>query len=73
MTVWCMGGLRIHPEEAGTGCTRPADVKRASDALKVILEYVGHVCFMAGTLKERKRVKQFIDWLLAQRAVKPLP
>ncbi|CAE8643583.1 unnamed protein product, partial [Polarella glacialis] len=28
---------------------------------------VGHVAFMGGTLKERKRVKQFIDWLLAQR------
>ena len=57
---------------------------------QVILEYVGHVCFMAGTLKasrndsgkvspswpspnaehvfqERRRVKQFLDWLLAQR------
>merc|ERR1712007_309713 len=32
-----------------------------------ILQYVGHVAFMAGTLKERRRVKQFIDWLLAQR------
>ena len=57
---------------------------------QVILEYVGHVCFRAGTLKasrndsgkvspswpspnaehvfqERRRVKQFLDWLLAQR------
>eukprot|EP00434_Breviolum_minutum_P005674 symbB.v1.2.004998.t1/scaffold288.1/size478366/28 len=29
--------------------------------------YVGHVAFVAGDLKERKRCKQFIDWLLAQR------
>ncbi|CAE7037837.1 FUBP3 [Symbiodinium natans] len=41
--------------------------KKLAFAANVILEYVGHVCFMAGTLKERRRVKQFIDWLLAQR------
>ncbi|CAE7033402.1 unnamed protein product [Symbiodinium microadriaticum] len=41
--------------------------KKLALAANVILEYVGHVCFMAGTLKERRRVKQFIDWLLAQR------
>jgi len=41
--------------------------KKLALAAHVILEYVGHVCFMAGTYKERRRVKQFIDWLLAQR------
>lgn len=41
--------------------------KKLALAGHVILEYVGHVCFMAGTLKERRRVKQFLDWLLAQR------
>jgi len=41
--------------------------KKLALAAHVILEYVGHVCFMAGTLKERKRVKQFLEWLLAQR------
>merc|ERR1712217_134302 len=32
-----------------------------------ILQYVGHVAFMAGTMTERKRCKEFITWLLAQR------
>eukprot|EP00927_Polykrikos_kofoidii_P031138 TRINITY_DN267_c0_g2_i3.p1 TRINITY_DN267_c0_g2~~TRINITY_DN267_c0_g2_i3.p1 ORF type:complete len:602 (-),score=101.15 TRINITY_DN267_c0_g2_i3:87-1892(-) len=32
-----------------------------------ILQYVGHVCFIAGTAKERKRCREFIGWLLAQR------
>lgn len=41
--------------------------KKLALAGHVILEYVGHVCFMARTLKERRRVKQFLDWLLAQR------
>merc|ERR1712070_1124482 len=30
-------------------------------------QYVGHVAFIAGTLKERRRCKEFIKWLLAQR------
>jgi len=45
------------------GATR----KKLELASGCILQYVGHVAFMAGTLKERKRVKQFIDWLLSQR------
>jgi len=45
------------------GATR----KKLENASGCILQYVGHVAFMAGTLKERKRVKQFIDWLLSQR------
>merc|ERR1719313_2509435 len=32
-----------------------------------IIQYIGHICFLAGTLKERRRGKQFIDWLLGQR------
>merc|ERR1719436_1897075 len=32
-----------------------------------ILQYVGHVAFLVGTLKERRRCKEFIEWLLQQR------
>merc|ERR1719274_384810 len=45
------------------GATR----KKLELAAGAILQYVGHVCFIAGTLKERKRCKEFINWLLQQR------
>ncbi|CAK0835864.1 unnamed protein product [Prorocentrum cordatum] len=45
------------------GSTRKK-LERASGA---ILEYVGHVAFVAGDMKQRKRCKEFINWLLAQR------
>mmetsp|Transcript_85884 Transcript_85884/g.243236 ORF Transcript_85884/g.243236 Transcript_85884/m.243236 type:complete len:598 (-) Transcript_85884:109-1902(-) len=45
------------------GSTRKK-LERASGA---ILEYVGHVAFVAGDLKQRKRCKEFINWLLQQR------
>merc|ERR1719491_67625 len=45
------------------GATR----KKLCVASACILQYVGHVAFMAGTLKERKRCREFITWLLAQR------
>lgn len=45
------------------GATR----KKLELASGSILQYVGHVAFVAGDLKERKRCKQFIDWLLSQR------
>eukprot|EP00401_Gymnodinium_catenatum_P040144 CAMPEP_0117498330 /NCGR_PEP_ID=MMETSP0784-20121206/21660_1 /TAXON_ID=39447 /ORGANISM="" /LENGTH=437 /DNA_ID=CAMNT_0005293415 /DNA_START=18 /DNA_END=1328 /DNA_ORIENTATION=- len=32
-----------------------------------ILQYVGHVAFIAGTLKERRRCREFVQWLLQQR------
>merc|ERR1712066_1065778 len=37
--------------------------KKLEMAAGAILEYVGHVAFIAGTLKERKRCKEFINWL----------
>merc|ERR1740121_1954697 len=45
------------------GATR----KKLEGAAGAILEYVGHFAFIAGTLKQRKRCKEFINWLLAQR------
>ena len=45
--------------------------KKLALASGCILQYVGHVVFMAGTEKERKRCKQFIDWLLEQRRGDP--
>merc|ERR1719145_540894 len=45
------------------GATR----KKLEGAAGCILQYVGHVAFIAGTLKERKRCKEFINWLLQQR------
>merc|ERR1719491_1638754 len=45
------------------GATR----KKLEGAAGAILEYVGHVAFLAGTLKERKRAKEFVSWLLDQR------
>lgn len=41
--------------------------KKLALASGCILQYVGHVAFMAGTLKERRRCREFIDWLLSQR------
>merc|ERR1712048_988304 len=41
--------------------------KKLALASGCILQYVGHVAFMAGTLKERRRCKEFIEWLLSQR------
>mmetsp|Transcript_64598 Transcript_64598/g.166248 ORF Transcript_64598/g.166248 Transcript_64598/m.166248 type:complete len:273 (+) Transcript_64598:1-819(+) len=41
--------------------------KKLENAAGAILEYVGHVAFIAGTLKERRRCKEFISWLLQQR------
>merc|ERR1712048_398349 len=32
-----------------------------------ILQYVGHMAFIAGDLKERRRCTEFIQWLLQQR------
>merc|ERR1719468_1007735 len=45
------------------GATR----KKLELAGGAILQYVGHVAFVAGTLKERRRCKEFVTWLLAQR------
>merc|ERR1719384_2049403 len=45
------------------GATR----KKLETAAGAILQYVGHVAFIAGTLKERRRCKDFINWLLQQR------
>merc|ERR1719210_3201023 len=41
--------------------------KKLEQAAGAILQYVGHVCFIAGSLKERRRCKEFINWLLQQR------
>merc|ERR1719226_281308 len=41
--------------------------KKLEGAAGAILQYVGHVAFIAGTLKERKRCREFIQWLLNQR------
>merc|ERR1719230_990813 len=41
--------------------------KKLAKASDCIIQYVGHVCFLAGTLKERRRAKDYIDWLLQQR------
>jgi len=41
--------------------------KKLEGASGAILEYVGHIAFIAGDLKERRRCKDFIGWLLQQR------
>merc|ERR1719401_3195108 len=41
--------------------------KKLETAAGAILQYVGHVAFIAGTGKERKRCKEFVTWLLDQR------
>merc|ERR1712048_1081828 len=45
------------------GATR----KKLELASGAILQYVGHFAFIAGDLKERRRCREFINWLLAQR------
>merc|ERR1719183_1032541 len=45
------------------GATR----KKLAAASGCILQYIGQVAFMAGTMKERQRCRDFITWLLAQR------
>merc|ERR1719460_2358373 len=41
--------------------------KKLEGAAGAILEYVGNVAFIAGSLKERRRCREFISWLLQQR------
>merc|ERR1719460_1924757 len=41
--------------------------KKLEGAAGAILEYVGNVAFIAGTLKERRRCREFRSWLLQQR------
>merc|ERR1719277_2177611 len=41
--------------------------KKLEGAAGAILQYVGHVAFIADTGKERKRAREFVTWLLAQR------
>ncbi|CAE8611353.1 unnamed protein product [Polarella glacialis] len=45
------------------GATR----KKLEQASGCILQYVGHVAFIAGTRKERRRCREFVNWLLQQR------
>merc|ERR1719433_1433127 len=40
--------------------------KKLEKAAGAILQFVGHIAFIAGTLKERRRCKEFISWLLQQ-------
>merc|ERR1712176_1353293 len=40
--------------------------KKLELAAGAILQYVGHVCFIAGNRPERRRCREFIGWLLAQ-------
>merc|ERR1719369_405975 len=41
--------------------------KKLETASGAILQYVGLVAFIAGTLSERERCREFIGWLLQQR------
>lgn len=41
--------------------------KKLEGASHAILEYVGHVAFIGGEPKERRRCREYIGWLLAQR------
>lgn len=45
------------------GATR----KKLEMASGAILQYVGYVAFIGGNLKERRRCREFIQWLLQQR------
>ena len=41
--------------------------KKLARASGAILEYVGRIAFVAGTLPERMRAKQYLQWLCMQR------
>ncbi|CAE8583178.1 unnamed protein product [Polarella glacialis] len=41
--------------------------KKLALASGCIIQYVGHVCFLAGERAERKRAREFLTWLLQQR------
>ena len=43
-----------------------ATQKKIEKAAGCILQFVGRYAFMAGILKERKRCKEYIGWLLQQ-------
>merc|ERR1712107_937997 len=43
-----------------------ATQKKLEKAAGCILQFIGHVAFIAGTIKERRRCKEFISWLLQQ-------
>lgn len=41
--------------------------KKLAKASGCILEYVGHVTFLAGSLPARRRAREYLSWLLKQR------
>jgi len=41
--------------------------KKLELASGAILQYVGYVAFLAGNMKERRRCREFVQWLLQQR------
>jgi len=43
-----------------------ATQKKLEKAAGCILQFVGNIAFIAGTIKERRRCKEFIGWLLQQ-------
>merc|ERR1719210_1328616 len=43
-----------------------ATQKKLEKAAGCILQFLGNIAFIAGTLKERRRCKEFIGWLLQQ-------
>jgi len=45
------------------GATR----KKLASASGCVLQYIGMIAFMAGTMKERRRCREYISWLLNQR------
>ncbi|KAK3270284.1 hypothetical protein CYMTET_21309 [Cymbomonas tetramitiformis] len=49
----------------GRGGTTRRKLARASGC---IIEFLGHVAFMAGTKIERQRARRYCDWLLSQRS-----
>jgi len=66
---WGVDTLPLSNEELSFALGKDGSTrKKLARASGCILEYVGNVAYMAGTLAERMRVREFLRWLMKQRS-----
>ncbi|CAK0850392.1 unnamed protein product, partial [Prorocentrum cordatum] len=65
---WGQDTLPLSNEELSFALGKDGSTrKKLARASGCILEYVGNVAFMAGTISARRRARDYLDWLMKQR------
>ncbi|CEL91713.1 unnamed protein product [Vitrella brassicaformis CCMP3155] len=60
--------MKIHSDDYSYALGKRGNTRRKlAKASGCILEYIGGIAYMAGTKKERRRVKDYLGWLCEQR------